>query len=303
MEHHKEIKKPVVVGIGELLWDVFPDRKKAGGAPINFVYHATQMGAEGCAISAVGNDVFGTEIIMELEKNHICNYIEKVEHPTGSVLVELDNGSPTYTIIEGVAWDYLPLTQQAIELVKEADAVCFGTLAQRSPVSHETITTLLNYMKEDALRFFDINIRQHYYGKELIEASLEKANVFKLNDEELLLLRTMFNLEGSDDEICHRFIQKYDLRYLILTGGSQFSTIYSKEEKSTIATPKVTVADTVGAGDSFSGAFVYSILTGKSLKEAHQKAVEIAAFVCTQQGAWPQFKDIKGLKEIKEFKE
>ncbi|MDF9830127.1 carbohydrate kinase [Parabacteroides sp. PF5-6] len=289
MSQDKETKKPVVVGIGELLWDVFPDRKKAGGAPINFVYHATQMGAEGCAISAVGNDVFGTEIIMELEKNRIGNYIEKVEHPTGSVLVELDNGSPTYTIIEGVAWDYLPLTQQAIELVKQADAICFGTLAQRSPVAHETITALLGYAKEEALRFFDINIRQHYYSKELIEASLKKANVFKLNDEELLLLRPMFGLEGSDEEVCRWFMREYGLRYLILTGGSRFSTIYSPEESSTLATPKVTVADTVGAGDSFSGAFVYSILTGRSLREAHQKAVEIAAFVCTQQGAWPAY--------------
>lgn len=281
--------KPLVVGLGELLWDVFPDQKKAGGAPINFVYHATQMGAEGCAISAVGNDVFGTEIIMELEKNNICNYIEKVEHPTGSVLVELHEGSPTYTIVEGVAWDFLPLTQQAIDLVKRADAICFGTLAQRSPVSHETISTLMAYARPEALRFFDINLRQHYYSKELIESSLEKANVFKLNDEELLLLRPMFALEGSDDEVCIWFMKRFDLRYLILTGGSQFSTIYSTTEKSTIPTPRVTVADTVGAGDSFSGAFIYSILSGKSLSESHQKAVEIAAFVCTQQGAWPAY--------------
>ncbi|MDH6534849.1 carbohydrate kinase [Parabacteroides sp. 52] len=282
-------KKPLVVGIGELLWDVFPDQKKAGGAPINFVYHATQMGAEGCAISAVGNDVSGTEIIMELEKNHINNYIEKVAYPTSSVLVELNNGSPTYTIVEGVAWDYLPLTQQAIELVEKADAICFGTLAQRSPVAHQTISTLLSHAKEETLRFFDINIRQHYYHKELIEASLEKANIFKLNDEELELLRPMFQLEGTDEEVCQWFIRKYNLRYLILTGGSKFSTIYSPEEVSTIPTPRVTVVDTVGAGDSFSGAFVYSILTGKSLREAHQKAVEVAAFVCTRQGAWPAY--------------
>ncbi|MDL2282358.1 carbohydrate kinase [Parabacteroides sp. OttesenSCG-928-G06] len=291
MKHDKETKKPLVVGIGELLWDVFPDSKKAGGAPINFVYHATQMGAEGCAISAVGNDVFGTEIIRELEKNHICNYIEMVEHPTGSVLVELQNGSPTYTINEGVAWDYLPLTGQSIELMKEADAVCFGTLAQRSTVSRETITTLLDYVKEGALCFFDINLRQHYYSREIIEASLKKANVFKLNDEELLLLRTMFRLEGSDEEVCRYFMRQYDLRYLILTAGSQYSTIYSENEESTIQTPKVTVTDTVGAGDSFSGAFIYSILTGKTLQEAHQVAVEIAAFVCTQQGAWPTYGD------------
>ena len=281
--------KPLVVGIGELLWDVFPDQKKAGGAPINFVYHATQMGAEGCAISAVGNDALGAEIIRELEKNNICNCIEKVEYPTGSVLVELDNGLPTYTIIEGVAWDFIPLTERAIALVKEADAVCFGTLAQRSPVSRKTIKTLLEYAPVDALRFFDINLRQHYHSKELIEECLIEANVFKLNDEELVALRSMFDLAGSDDEVCRMLIEKYNLQYLILTAGSDSSTIYSKEEKSVIPTPKVEVADTVGAGDSFSGAFVYSILTGKPLKEAHHEAVNIAAFVCTQQGAWPPY--------------
>lgn len=289
-----EKNQPVVVGIGELLWDVLPTGKRAGGAPVNFVYHATQMGAEGYAISAVGNDVSGTEIIQELDKNHIISsYISTVEYPTGSVMVELKDGIPTYTIIEGVAWDHIPLTQASIELMKRADAVCFGTLAQRSSESRETLQTLLSYMDKKALRFFDINIRQSYYSKELIESLLEQANVFKINDEELELLRPMFGLEGTTDEVCHALVRKYDLRYLILTAGAEFSTIYSPTETSTLPTPKVKVADTVGAGDSFSGAFVYSILTGKSLREAHRKAVEVAAFVCTQNGAWPAYPKTK----------
>ena len=283
------MKKPLVVGIGELLWDIFPDRKKAGGAPVNFVYHATQMGAEGCAISAVGNDVLGVEIVRELEANNIRNYIATVGYPTGSVLVELCDGSPSYSIIEDVAWDYIPLTDQAVSLVKVADAVCFGTLAQRSMVSRETIKSLLKYAPENALRFFDINLRQHYHSKELINECLQEANIFKLNDEELAALRPMFGLEGSDDDICRMFMEKYNLLYLILTAGSVSSTIYSQTEKSVIPTPVVAVDDTVGAGDSFSGAFVYSILTGKTLSEAHQEAVNIAAFVCTQQGAWPPY--------------
>ena len=281
--------KPLVVGIGELLWDIFPDRKKAGGAPINFVYHATQIGAEGCAISAVGDDDLGAEIVRELEKNRIGNCIEPVAYPTGKVLVELNEGIPSYRIIEDVAWDYVPLTERAIEVVKAADAVCFGTLAQRSPVSRETIKTLLRYAPADALRFFDVNLRQHYYSKELIEECLQEANIFKLNDEELAALRPMFGLEGSDDDVCRMFMRKYELLYVILTAGSVSSTIYSQAEKSVIPTPKVEVADTVGAGDSFSGAFVYSILTGASLSEAHREAVDIAAFVCTQQGAWPPY--------------
>lgn len=284
-----EEKRPVVVGIGELLWDVLPTGKRAGGAPINFVYHATQQGAEGFAISAVGNDVFGTEIVQELDQNGICHALGTVEYPTGSVMVELKDGIPTYTIIEGVAWDHIPLTQESINLVKKADAVCFGTLAQRSIGSRTTIHTLLSYAREDALRFFDINIRQSYYSKELINSLLEKANVFKINDEELELVRKMFSLSDDEDTACRELIERYGLRYMIMTAGSQYSSIYTPDDQSTIRTPKVEVVDTVGAGDSFSGAFVYSILTGKSLREAHQNAVDTAAFVCTKAGAWPAY--------------
>ena len=234
--------KPVVVGIGELLWDVLPTGKRAGGAPINFVYHATQLGAEGYAVSAVGNDVFGTEIVQELDKNGICHLLGTVEYPTGSVMVELKDGIPTYTIIEGVAWDHIPLTQEAVDLVKEADAICFGTLAQRSPESRATIHALLSYARSE-----------------------------------------------DEDTACRQLVERYSLRYMILTAGSRYSSVYTVADKSTILTPKVEVADTVGAGDSFSGAFVYSILAGKSLREAHQTAVGTAAFVCTKEGAWPAY--------------
>lgn len=282
-------EKPIVAGIGELLWDVFPDGKRAGGAPVNFVYHAAQLGAEGYAVSAVGNDVSGTEIIQELDKNGIKHLLGTVEYPTGSVMVELKEGIPTYTIIEGVAWDHIPLTQGAIDLVQQADAVCFGTLALRSPESRATVCTLLRYTRPDALRFFDVNIRQSYYSKELIEKLLGYANAFKINDEELDLLIPMLGLRGDTDACCRRLIDRYGLKYLVLTAGSDFSTIYTTGEQSTLPTPKVEVADTVGAGDSFSGAFVYSILTGKSLREAHRIAVDTAAFVCTQEGAWPPY--------------
>ena len=268
---------------------MLPTGKRAGGAPINFVYHATQLGAEGYAISAVGNDVFGTEIVQELDKNGICHLLGTVEYPTGSVMVELKDGIPTYTIIEGVAWDHIPLTQEAIDLVKEADAICFGTLAQRSPESCATIHALLSYARKEALRFFDVNIRQSYYSKELIASLLEEANVFKINDEELDLIREMFSLSEDEDTACRQLVERYSLRYMILTAGSRYSSVYTVADKSTILTPKVEVADTVGAGDSFSGAFVYSILAGKSLREAHQTAVGTAAFVCTKEGAWPAY--------------
>ena len=285
MEH----KKPVVVGVGELLWDVFPTGKRAGGAPINFVYHATQLGAEGYAISAVGKDELGTEILQELKKNHIANYIESIDYPTGTVQVKLNNGIPSYTIIENVAWDHIPLTQKAVDVVKRADAVCYGTLSLRHADSKNTVTTLLSYARKDALRFYDINLRQHYYSKELIEELLKLANVFKVNDEELLVLRDLFNLKGTDEEVCKYFMNTYNLKYVILTAGEKYSQVWSETETSRYDTPKVTVADTVGAGDAFSGAFVQGILAGKTLKEAHKQAVEISAFVCTKTGAWPEY--------------
>lgn len=284
-----ENKKPIVVGIGEILWDIFPTGKRAGGAPINFVYHATQLGAEGCAISAVGKDDLGTEILQALDKNHIAHYIDSLTYPTGSVKVELNNGIPSYTIIENVAWDHIPLTQKAIDLVKKADAICYGTLSLRNADSRKTVTTLLSYARKDALRFYDINLRQHYYSKELIEELLKLANVFKVNDEELTVIKDLFGVKGTDEEVCKYFMDTYNLRYVILTAGEKYSVVYSQTEKSYIETPKVTVADTVGAGDAFSGAFVQGILSGKSLKEAHKQAVEISAFVCTKTGAWPEY--------------
>ena len=284
-----ETKRPIVVGLGELLWDMLPDGKRAGRAPINFVYYATQLGADGYAISAVGQDMLGTEIIAELDKNGIRHLLGIIDKPTGTVEVTLKDGIPEYNIIQGVAWDYIPVTEEAIDLVRKADAVCFGTLALRSVTSATTIHVLLDEIREQAIRFFDINLRQDYYTKELINDLLQKANVFKINDDELVLMRDMFALTGDDDTACKQLMQQFGLRYLILTAGSRFSTIYADGEISTIQTPKVTVADTVGAGDSFSGAFVYGILTGKSLKEAHQSAVDTAAYVCTKPGAWPAY--------------
>lgn len=282
-------KKPVVVGIGELLWDMLPTGKKAGGAPINFVYHASRLGAEGYAISAVGDDDLGHEILKELDNNSIQYLIEKVPYPTGTVQVTLQNGIPDYVINERVAWDHLSPTSNAIDLAERADAICFGTLGQRSAQSRETIQAILSFAPDEAYRCFDINLRQHYYTKELIEESLYLANVFKINDEELAVLRDMFRLEGTDKEVAKWFIERYNLRMLVLTAGASYSTIYTVKEESTLQTPEVQVADTVGAGDAFSGALIISLLKGASLKEAHEFAVKTAAYVCTKEGAWPAY--------------
>lgn len=281
------IKEPVIVGIGELLWDMFPSGKKAGGAPVNFVYHASLLGAESYAISAVGNDPLGNEIIKEINKLHINCLIERLDFPTGTVLVDLKDGIPSYTIIEGVAWDYIPLTEQMIQLAKRTDAICFGTLAQRSPVSRNTIQHIISLVPTDAYRILDINIRQHYYSKELIKESLLLCNVLKINDEELDLLRNMFSLAGfTEDDVCKWFIEYFNLKVMILTAGADYSKVYTPESYSYVETTRVEVVDTVGAGDSFTGAFISALIAGKSLQEAHQFAVDKAAFVCTRAGAW-----------------
>ena len=282
---------PIVLSLGELLWDMLPSGKRAGGAPVNFAYHAMKNGTEGWAISAVGEDELGDELIAKANEAGINTVIQRNAWPTSTVEVALKNGIPEYTIVKGVAWDHILYTRQLIDVVSKADAVCFGTLALRSPESHATITELLKHTKPGAMKFFDINLRGDHYSKDLIEELLKAATVFKINDEELLLMRGMFGIENtSDEEACKWFIEQFDLRYLILTGGATFSTIMSNDgEVSTLATPHVTVADTVGAGDSFSGTFTGRILNGDSLGLAHRAAVNTAAFVCTQEGAWPTY--------------
>lgn len=280
-------KKPVIIGIGELLWDILPTGKKAGGAPVNFAYHASRCGAESYAISAVGNDPLGDELVQEIQEIGIGCLIERVDYPTGTVFVKLKAGIPDYTISEGVAWDFILLTEEMKQLAKRAEAVCFGTLAQRSELSRETIQTLLSCVPEDSYRILDVNIRRHYYSKEIIESSLRKCNILKINDDELRLMIKIFNIEGENDaDICMKFVETFSLKFMILTAGAEYSTIYTRDKVSHIKTPKVKVMDTVGAGDSFTGAFISSILQGKTFTEAHQKAVEKAAFVCTQAGAW-----------------
>lgn len=285
------MSKPIVLSLGELLWDMLPTGKRAGGAPVNFVYHAAMNGAQGYAISAVGQDPLGDELIKAIEQSGVKSIIQRNAWPTSTVEVSLKSGIPEYNIVKGVAWDHLLLTRELIDLVEKADAICFGTLALRSPETHDTIIELLKHARPDTLKFFDINLRGDHYSKELIRELLGYATVFKLNDAELLLLRDMFNIRGaSDDEACRWFITTFNLDYVVLTGGATFSTIIARSgETSTLATPRVEVTDTVGAGDSFSGTFTAKILTGASLQEAHRASVNTAAFVCTQDGAWPVY--------------
>ena len=284
-------KKQSVIGIGEALFDVLPEGKKLGGAPANFAYHVSQFGLNSCAVSAMGDDELGKELEKELNDHHLNYQIDKVAYPTGTVQVSLDaNGIPCYDIKEGAAWDNIPYTSALEKLAKNCTAACFGSLAQRNEVSRNTIYRFLDNMpkEEGILKIFDINLRQGFYNKEIITESIKRCNILKINDEELITVSRIFGYPGIDlENKCWLLLGKYNLKMLILTCGVNGSYVFTPGEVSFIETPKVEVADTVGAGDSFTGAFVASILKGKSVREAHELAVKVSAFVCTQNGAMP----------------
>ncbi|MBR1879030.1 MAG: carbohydrate kinase [Paludibacteraceae bacterium] len=300
--------KKYVIGLGEALFDCLPEGRKLGGAPANFAYHVSQFGLNGCAISAIGDDELGEEIVDTFKKVKLNHILPVVEQPTGTVKVTLDDkGVPQYEICLGVAWDNIPLTDEMIEVAKQAQAVCFGSLAQRSEVSRATIQAFLEAAPADALKVFDINLRQQWYTAEVIAESLHRANILKINDEELDVVATMLLGEptapgqliaedaAKTRRICRELITRYNLRMLILTCGAIGSYVFTADEESYVATPKVQVADTVGAGDSFTATFVAQLLLGKPMREAHERAVRVSAFVCTQHGAMPVLPDeVKG---------
>lgn len=297
-----------VIGLGEALFDCLPTGRKLGGAPANFAYHVSQFGLNGCAVSAIGNDELGREIIDTFTKVGLRYQLPRVGYPTGTVQVTLDEkGIPQYDICEGVAWDNIPFTEEIAALAPDTEAVCFGSLAQRNGTSRATIQSFLDAMPDDALRVFDINLRQSWYNREVIEQSLKRCNVLKINDEELDVVAPMLldieteegHLIAENEEktrrVCRMLIDAYDLRMLILTCGAVGSYVFSVDDESYQRTPKVEVVDTVGAGDSFTATFVAKILLGKSMTEAHRKAVEVSAFICTRAGAMPVLPDsIKG---------
>lgn len=281
----------IVVGMGEALWDVLPEGKKIGGAPANFAYHVSQFGLPSCVVSAIGDDALGKEIIENFTSKGLDQLIAEVPYPTGTVQVEIDQtGIPLYDIKENVAWDNIPYTEHLDALAKRTKAVCFGSLAQRNVVSRATINHFLDTMPkdDDSLIVFDVNLRQGFYNKEILCKSMQNCNILKINDEELITVSRMFGYPGIDlQDKCWILLGKYNLKMLILTCGINGSYVFTPGNVSFQPTPKVEVADTVGAGDSFTAAFIASILKGKSVTEAHSIAVKTSAYVCTQKGAMP----------------
>ncbi len=283
--------KDIVVGMGEALWDMLPEGKKIGGAPANFAYHVSQFGLSSCVVSAIGDDSLGKEIIENFASKGLNHHIAQVPYPTGTVQVDIDQaGIPQYEIKENVAWDNIPYTAHLEALAENTKAVCFGSLAQRSVVSRSTINRFLDAMPQtdDTLIVFDINLRQGFYNKEILCNSMKRCNILKINDEELILVSRMFGYPGIDlQDKCWILLGKYNLKMLILTCGINGSYVFTPGHVSFQPTPHVEVADTVGAGDSFTAAFIASLLKGKSVTEAHHLAVQTSAYVCTQNGAMP----------------
>ena len=288
----------IIGGIGEVLWDMFPEGKRIGGAPANFAYHMSQFGFDSRVVSAVGEDVLGDEILENFNEKGLRYWVERVPFPTGTVEVTLNEGGiPCYEIKQSVAWDNVPYTPELDRLACQTRCVCFGSLAQRNVVTRTTLNRFLDAMSGEAYKVFDINLRQHFYTMEVLKDSLVRCNILKLNDEELVILSELLELsEKSIEGECWEMMKRFDLKVLILTSTVQGSHVFSGDTRSFLDTPHVKVVDTVGAGDSFTAAFCAAILKGKSMVEAHRLAVEVSAFVCGQAGAMPRLPEkLKGI--------
>ncbi len=289
-------KKYRIVGLGEILWDVFPQGKKLGGAPANFAYYASELGQEGIIASRIGNDILGKEILNSLDEINLRGDFIQIDysHPTGTVDVKLDsNGQPNYIINRNAAWDFLELSDSWKKLAADIDVVCFGTLAQRSLKSRRAIINFLKVVKENTIKVFDINLRQNFYYIKIIIESLKFTTILKLNMEELELLKNLmgyFN-EKNYIQICSRLINEYNIKLLCLTEGENGSLLVNKDGYFKHPGYKVKVADTVGSEDAFTAAVVIHYLAGKTLEEISDAANKLGSWVSSKSGPTPILDD------------
>jgi fructokinase len=289
-------QKFVVVGLGELLWDVFPSGKQLGGAPSNFAYVTNLLGDTGIPASRVGNDALGKEARKQLGELGISTEFVQIDsaHPTGTVKVEVDpRGQPRFEIIENVAWDFLEWTDNWQQLAARTDAVCFGSLAQRSPQGRRTIRQFLDALRPDAVRIFDVNLRQNFYDAHILTESMRQAGILKLNHEELPVIKRLAALDHGDDEErsdlkwAEVLLQKFALRMICVTRGADGSVLITSEERHEHPGFKVKIADTVGAGDAFTAAMLHEVLRGAPLAQINDTANRVGAWVASQHGGMP----------------
>jgi fructokinase len=282
--------KPLVIGVGELLWDLLPCGKQPGGAPANFAYHARELGADSLVVSRVGDDPLGREILghlagLGLRTDGIST---DPEVPTGTVAVSLDpQGKPAYTIQEPSAWDFIEAREDILRQAARADAVCFGTLAQRNPVARGAIQAVLRATPPGALRIFDVNLRQHFWSRALIVESLQLASVFKLNEEELPLVAGALGVTGDESSVLRQIAGRFKLRAVVLTKGASGSVLLTGETVVSQGVSRQTVVDTVGAGDAFTAALAMGLLRGCPLPDVQRIATEVAGYVSSCSGATP----------------
>ena len=267
---------------------MLPSGRQCGGAPANFAYHAQCLGANACVVSAVGHDALGRDMLshldgLKLDRRYIAT---DAEHPTGTVDVQLDeHGKPSYVIHMPVAWDFIPTTQDLLALAARSDAICFGSLAQRSAVSRTTIQAVLAAARPQCLKVFDINLRQHYYSEEILRAGFTAADVLKLNDEELPVVAGLFSLQGDEQALLRLLQKEFNFRLVVLTKGAHGSVLMGDRECSVHPGIPAKVIDTVGAGDAFTAAVAVGLLQGRNLDAINDHANRVASFVCGHQGA------------------
>ncbi|MBI1312428.1 carbohydrate kinase [bacterium] len=284
-------RRPVIVGLGEILWDVFPDGAKFGGAPANFAAHAAALGGDVCMVSGVGHDELGEAALRTLaEKQLSTEFIQQpAGFPTGAVRVSVDAaGYPCYEFGYDEAWDHLHWSDGLAELAHQADAVCFGTLGQRGEKSSQTIQQFVAATRSDCLRVFDINLRPPFVSLPVIDESLQLATVLKLNDDELPVLTEQYRLVGSPMTQLQSLSQIFDLQAVVLTRGAAGSILLRGDEISEQPGLQIRINDTVGAGDAFTAAVTLGLFRGLPLDTINQHATRVAAFVCSQAGATPQ---------------
>lgn len=284
------INEPIVVGLGEVLWDCFPDQRRLGGAPANFACHAKQLGLSAYLVSCLGDDSLGQKAREVLATRGVDStfLFESDSHPTGTVEVTLDaQAKPTYTITENVAWDYIRSNDQLLAFANKVDAACFGTLAQRSTESRSTIQNFLRAMPAESLKIFDVNLRQRFYSKKLVAESLETANILKLSDEELPVLAKYFDLKGDAEHQLKTLVDRFQLKSIAYTLGAEGSQLVTREQISIGKPIPISPVDSVGAGDSFTAALTVGLLRGCSLEQCNALANHVAAFVCSNHGACP----------------
>ena len=286
-----ETKSYTVVGLGELLWDVFPKGKELGGAPANFAYMTSLLGDQGIVASRVGSDALGRTAGRRLERIGLrSKYLQiDTKYPTGTVKVQVDPaGQPTFEIAESVAWDFFEWTPEWQRLASTADAVCFGSLAQRSSQSRATIRSFLKEVGRGTTRVFDVNLRQAFYSADTLAESMKLTDIVKLNQEELPVVVKLLGHTFQDDERAARWLRdSYNLRIVCVTRGARGSLLVSGNDVREHPGCRVVVADTVGSGDAFTAALVYHYLRRGSLATLNEAANRMGAWVASQTGATP----------------